>query len=937
MPEEYCAISEVAIATQDYHPSQKFEYPKNTMSRYLLYIFIAIILPGAAAMQAKDLPDDEQFPVAYGPSNMGREFWLAFPSNWTLSGSGQMYIRLYITSHMRTQVKVWVGPSLKRVVETVAGGTAIVDLSQTEAQALNISTNVPVPADRVYSKKALHITAEAPIAIYGVNRTEGTSEGMLALPTSALGHEYIIASYGSALGNTTEMPSQYLITAPYNGTAVTIYHSHRTPNHEPGETFTIHLDSGDVWSAMSLGFGGDMSGTVIKASRPVAVTAGHMCAHLPNLWRVCCCNHLSEMMLPTQAWGKAYHSMPVAQKTKGSFYRVFAKEPNTTVYINGAEYARLTGVGGQEGDGWFEYRAFDLTLQEFAANKPIAVLQYNTSSAYDNSASDPFFLQLPAVEQYQKGITFTVPDKDFPQNYLNLICEQEGFQDIEITKLGSGEWKPLATLANVGVPRPFPLETAGRKYMGVLITLSPGVYSLRGTTPFSGVIYGSWGMDSYGYAVSTGVRNLSRPDFNAPDFGRTQMCDGTVDGVATDLPSDGAVRTNLATVELDPNNSHNYQLILASFVPGIEAQARYKLIVIDKSKPATATVVATDMAGNSATNVVAYDPIRANGLPSSVLPSSQNYGKVRMGEKQRSIITITNESDVSGQFSEIMLRSGVQNFRIIRPTGPVTLGPKGSGTESIEVEVEFTAVTGTDALQLYKDSVGVREECGVRYVAMVEAQVVKPMIRVTDHDFGTGQIGIRSVPWQMEVRNTSPIAGSTLTVTEIGGPKRPDIFDAVSGTALDLPFTLEPNEKRDLQITARAPDEREHRDTIFFTSDAMDVVDGNSYGWLRIRGEAPSSVESTAGERTIGVMEILPNPVAGTATILEYSLERRATVSIELLDVHGRVLRTIQESALSEAGTHRMTLDLSGLSAGAYFARITGGDGRRVRRFTIVR
>ena len=52
----------------------------------------------------------------------------------------------------------------------------------------------------------------------------------------------------------------------------------------------------------------------------------------------------------------------------------------------------------------------------------------------------------------------------------------------------------------------------------------------------------------------------------------------------------------------------------------------------------------------------------------------------------------------------------------------------------------------------------------------VKGQVVKPMIEVTDHDYGNQPVGVETETWQMDVRNMSPIEGSTLTVTAKAGP-----------------------------------------------------------------------------------------------------------------------------------------------------------------------
>lgn len=83
-------------------------------------------------------------------------------------------------------------------------------------------------------------------------------------------------------------------------------------------------------------------------------------------------------------------------------------------------------------------------------------------------------------------------------------------------------------------------------------------------------------------------------------------------------------------------------------------------------------------------------------------------------------------------------------------------------------------------------------------------------------------------------------------------------------------------------------------------------------------------------------MEILPNPANGEKAVLEYSIARNARISIELVDVQGRMLRVIQINVPVEAGRHHVALDIAGLAAGTYFARIINGREHRTQRFVIV-
>lgn len=71
-----------------------------------------------------------------------------------------------------------------------------------------------------------------------------------------------------------------------------------------------------------------------------------------------------------------------------------------------------------------------------------------------------------------------------------------------------------------------------------------------------------------------------------------------------------------------------------------------------------------------------------------------------------------------------------------------------------------------------------------------------------------------------------------------------------------------------------------------------------------------------------------PNPATGIATI-RYELPRPATVIVDVFDVLGRQIQTV-ETGLQAEGVQMTTLDASGLSAGAYVYRVRMDDGTSV-------
>lgn len=217
----------------------------------------------------------------------------------------------------------------------------------------------------------------------------------------------------------------------------------------------------------------------------------------------------------------------------------------------------------------------------------------------------------------------------------------------------------------------------------------------------------------------------------------------------------------------------------------------------------------------------------------ALFPLREDFGRVRAGETVRRDLQLLNNSAAPATIAELALKHGTQNLAIISPKGSVVIPPH----DSAEVIVEFTAdLKGrSSGLVVFEDSVGVRDECGLRYLGVVKAQIVKPMIEVTDHDYGNIPVGIQSGPWTMEVRNVSQIDGSTLTVSARRGPNHNSptvIFDEVGGDAVPR-FDLEPGQTRSIRFTTRPARAIEYRDSVFFTSNAMG---GDSSGWLTVRG-----------------------------------------------------------------------------------------------------
>ena len=100
-------------------------------------------------------------------------------------------------------------------------------------------------------------------------------------------------------------------------------------------------------------------------------------------------------------------------------------------------------------------------------------------------------------------------------------------------------------------------------------------------------------------------------------------------------------------------------------------------------------------------------------------------------------------------------------------------------------------------------------------------------------------------------------------------------------------------------------------------------------GYLDPATDLASGSEGTPGAADgLRVLGSYPNPTMGTATV-RYALARAATVTVEVFDVLGRRVQTVQ-TGLQVAGAQTATVDASALSAGAYIYRVRLDDGTSV-------
>ena len=846
---------------------------------------------------------------AQEPSTMGTEFYVSFPTNWAAVSGVEQYIRLSMTAPYATTVRIYIAGVERKTLTTIANSIVSYDLTKLEAQAVNRSDLDPVPNDQVYRTKAIRVVAERPIALHGINHTTYTADGMLILPTSALGREYIVASAPdvSSFGS-QRLPSQLIVIAPYDGTVVTIVTPARTPNHAAGSSHSITLNSGDVYSMMSADTDGDLTGATVSASKPVAVTAGSMCAYLPTS-QYPACDHLVEMMLPVESWGRHYQAIPYAGRLKGDLFRVFASEPDTDVFINGNETFSFSRRGGTMGEGWAEFLPPDRSAVDFTSTKPIMVVQYNNSQTYDGAAqTDPFYTVLFPVEQYLASYSFaTAPAADFENNYLTIISDSIGFRQIEITNAGGTTWRNLAQTFPQTI-RSFAMPVDGRTYVGTTFRIDPGAYSVRGTLPFTGSVYGTSNFESYGFPLGGSVADLANTDTVAPVFSRGTSSQTVVDGTISDMPDDSLVRSNLADILLLRDASTNVRLTVGRFEAGVSRSTTFAVNVIDPTQSAIAVVRATDRAGNSA-----YDTLRfaAGAATGTIVAGDRQFGAVSVGAVLDGTVSIENRSaTVPLIIAGIEFAPGSSNtFTVIdAPAFPLTLQPSAS----VQIMIRFTPTSAAE----FNASIIVHNNASpspLNDSTIVLSGRGVGLVFASSHDFGELNMHSQSIGHgTITIHNRDAVPVRLIGIARREGDSGAFAFPNPSSyTNVDIA----PNDSIVIPVEFRPSTYETYSARIYWAIEpARGVVASDLTGKAMYVGASADEGSALAH----AIVQITPNPVRDDEAVVSVRIASGATASIELIDVDGRVVRRHPVAV----GSTSVRLDLADISSGIYFVRL---------------
>jgi hypothetical protein len=538
--------------------------------------------------------------------NKGDEFIFSFlPNDFDAEAC-----EIYLSAETATDVTIeypMISPTFTTTVSLTPGNVTVVSVPPEAANSWNDGQNLN-NALRAFSTSGTEFSAVL------ANLKTGSSDAALALPTDALGTDYIVTAYHTQANfNINGARSEFIVTAVQDNTTLTI-----TPSvdmigtgsvlYPAGAPFNFSLNRGESFYGRdtylsSPGSYPGLAGTTVEADEPVAVVNGNKCTTVPvNPIQNGGCSHLFEMAIPTAYWSREVHISNIPPSN--SAVRIFPYQDNTEV----RRYPPQDYLGTFDRGDYVDTGIFNSSNNVISGTNPVQAMLFSPTildATFGHSAPS-MSITIP-VEQYDNHYTFrTIADGRFSEHYVTIVANG----------------RDVGTLTLDGVPIP---ETAFGIFTGFIgstteccfyaavIPISEGVHqtaSARGHwVRVSGV---DSILDAYAYPVGAWfdrppVTDVSEPQaafvingpdalFNATDSISEDSNENLILDAGEDLNGDGVLNIDSGIASVSLAQPDNLSLDVPVFKDG-KGSVDFTVSLIDPCIPGSGNVWVSDCSG----------------------------------------------------------------------------------------------------------------------------------------------------------------------------------------------------------------------------------------------------------------------------------------------------------------------------------------------------
>ena len=554
--------------------------------RQLFLSVLAFVLLSSTNAQSQQWPDSK-----------GKDFWLTFLPNFHNTESEIANDPVLQKEH---ELYIYIGaerPTTGTITWRFADGSENVisfriddirrlfstSMYYREAELRGITENgvgfnFNSSDNETISPKSVHIVSSDDVTVYALNQATTTSDAFLVLPTDAIAEDYVVICYPSDVRVSTvtgtldynSTPSQFAVVATQDSTSVDITPSAPTPSNPSQLRQRIFLDKGQsylVQADLRLPGTADLTGSLIKASRPVALFAGHQRTVLPLSFKSTLSSRdcLVEQINPIRAWGKSAFLTPLAQSSNealvgSDIYRVVAAFDSTAVIVDGQERTILAA------GTFFEDNI--TTAREVKTSRPALTALYKKTSSLQGQGQgnvtrvgDPFMMLIPPAEQFMSSYRFI--------NIQSYIYDTKGGSIVAVDSVYTEQWTNVV-IPTLGIPslrldgaqvNPglfSQISTTG--FSWAQIRMTDGVHVITADTTFGIYVYGYGDANSYGYIGGMSFRPL---DITPPSISGLVTCYDFKGAITDSLIAD----TRVDSISVIPGTEVNTTFTSGLFAP----------------------------------------------------------------------------------------------------------------------------------------------------------------------------------------------------------------------------------------------------------------------------------------------------------------------------------------------------------------------------------
>lgn len=330
---------------------------------------------------------------------------------------------------------------------------------------------------------AYRVESDQPITLYQFNPLDNSTEvfsndASLLFPVHALDRDYTaVTGDGMRLfgpGGDYNAGAFVTVVATEDDTVIELYPPKGVPLY-PGAT-SVEIDAGQTYTLMSNAVlsllqnqagQGNLSGTRVAASKPVAVFSGNVASFEPTPQQGCCADHLEHQMLPLSAWGSSYAVVlappnnddggedKVRVRITGSF------DATKLAYSPAAPPGAPPSIDAYETVSFVADKSFIVTadqnfaVTQFLLSNEVITEDPTPDDDADNGTwpGDPAMILVPATAQYQSRYVFLVP-AEYERNAVTIVRPagaQVQLDGVDVT--ATGDWGPVGSGDGVAYER----------------------------------------------------------------------------------------------------------------------------------------------------------------------------------------------------------------------------------------------------------------------------------------------------------------------------------------------------------------------------------------------------------------------------------------------------------------------------------------------------